>query len=297
MPFLSLEKLKLKALLQKYRLKADKIIEDRFLPGGARNRLEEASLYALRNGGKRFRPMIVLSVAEALGNDADVSQAALSVELFHTASLIADDLPCMDDDSLRRNQPSVHKLYGQDIALLASFALIGEGYQAVLKNKKLAESCFADGEIRGTMAIESLAYNNGLSGAPEGQFLDLYPPEEPDKQSLDEIFYQKTVIFFETAFLFGWLFGGGDLSLCSEVKEAARHFGMAFQIYDDFHDYEEDKAKGKKINYPVLLGKKKAAFFLKEHTNRCRELLQKSGLHLQALRAVLQFLDSSVERI
>src|SRR5689334_6318506 len=91
---------------------------------GEKTKLRDACEYAITNGGKRFRPLIVLLIAEALGNGLNVYEAALSVEFFHTSSLIADDLPCMDNDDERRDKPSTHKVYGESIALLASYALI-----------------------------------------------------------------------------------------------------------------------------------------------------------------------------
>ncbi len=101
---------------------------------GEKNKLRDACEYALTNGGKRFRPLIVILVAEALGNGLDVYESALSVEFFHTASLIADDLPCMDNDDERRDKPSLHKTYGETIALLASYALITAAFEKIYKN-------------------------------------------------------------------------------------------------------------------------------------------------------------------
>src|SRR5258708_26357 len=87
---------------------------------GEKTKLRDACEYAFRNGGKRVGRLIVILIAEALGNDLNVYESALSVEFFHTASLIADDLPCMDNDDERRDKPATHKVYGEAIALLAS---------------------------------------------------------------------------------------------------------------------------------------------------------------------------------
>src|SRR5579863_9558332 len=101
---------------------------------GEKTKLRDACEYALTNGGKRFRPLIVLFVGEALGCGLNVYEAALSVEFFHTASLIADDLPCMDNDDERRDKPSLHKVYGETIALLASYALITAAFEKIHSN-------------------------------------------------------------------------------------------------------------------------------------------------------------------
>ena len=101
---------------------------------GEKTKLRDACEYALTNGGKRFRPLIVILIAEALGNGLNVFEAALSVEFFHTASLVADDLPCMDNDDERRDKPSLHKVYGEAIALLASYALITAAFEKIYSN-------------------------------------------------------------------------------------------------------------------------------------------------------------------
>ena len=107
-----------------YRDKIEQEIAKSIVAFGEKTKLRDACEYALTNGGKRFRPLIVLLIAEALGHGMNVYPSALSVEFFHTASLIADDLPCMDNDDERREKPSLHKVYGESIALLASYALI-----------------------------------------------------------------------------------------------------------------------------------------------------------------------------
>src|SRR3989344_7419672 len=101
---------------------------------GEKNGLRDACEYALTNGGKRLRPIFVLMIADAIGEGLDAMPAALGVEFFHTASLIADDLPCMDDDDTRRSRPSLHKAFGESVAILASYTLIAAGYGAIYEN-------------------------------------------------------------------------------------------------------------------------------------------------------------------
>lgn len=213
--------------------------------------LKEACEYALLNGGKRFRPALVFMIAEALGNNKEVTEAALAIEYFHTASLIADDLPCMDNDDERRNKPTVHKIYGEAIALLASYALIAEGYGAI--SACLPENKQDEDFKRIVMALENATFNTGLFGATGGQFLDIFPPDL-SMDTIREIIHKKTISLFEIAFVFGWLFGGGDLNKLSLVKTCASHFGMAFQIVDDLGDVEQDLKNGRKINVAEIFG-------------------------------------------
>ena len=217
---------------------------------GDKNPLRDACEYALTNGGKRYRPLIVMMVAEALGNNLDVSEAALAVEYFHTASLIADDLPCMDNDDERRNKPTVHKVFGETIALLSSYALITAGFEKIHKAScRLHESGsdFSKNANRaGMIALESAAYCSGIRGATGGQYLDLYPPSAT-LEAVKEIIEKKTVTLFEVAFVFGYVFGGGDLSLVEEVELLGYHLGMAFQIADDIEDLMQDDKHPKNL--------------------------------------------------
>lgn len=229
--------------------------------------LKEACAYALLNGGKRFRPAIVLMVAEALNQKVDVFAPAFAIECFHTASLVADDLPCMDDDDERRNKPTVHKRYGEPIALLTSYALIAEGYGAIAEGLQSYIRVKPDKAVEGSqvvvMALENASLNTGLSGATGGQFLDIVPPNLSES-TLREVIHKKTTSLFEIAFVFGWLFGGGDPRKLPAVKQCASHFGMAFQVADDLGDVEQDAKKGRQVNMAGVFGVEKARTILKE---------------------------------
>lgn len=232
---------------------------------GEKTKLRDACEYALTNGGKRFRPLIVLMVADALGNDLDVTEAALSVEFFHTASLIADDLPCMDNDDKRRDKPSLHKVYGETIALLASYTLITSAFEAIYKNSRvIINSKFSKkADQLCSLALESAARCSGILGATGGQFLDIYPPVLT-LEAIKDVIYKKTVTLFEVSFVLGWLFGGGEIELLEKVKKTAYHLGMAFQIADDLGDIIQDEEKQKEISIVKKIGKEQAFSFFQE---------------------------------
>ncbi len=258
---------------------------------GESSKLRKACEYALMNGGKRLRPMIVLMLAEALGFKADVSQVALSIEYFHTASLIADDLPCMDDDDERRSQPSLHRVFGESPALLVSYTLIAAGYSCIeknvtiLKNSALPFSSQA-AEI-GIQALGNATYNTGVNGATGGQFLDIFPPDL-SLPTIREIFHKKTVSLFEIAFVYGWLFGGGDIQKISQVKQLASHFGMAFQIADDLDDMIQDEQNKRPLNMGLLLGKEKAQQLLAEEIKNYALLLTELQLDCPFLKNLIK---------
>lgn len=249
--------------------------------------LREACEYALMNGGKRFRPALSHMVADALNFKQNVTTAALAIEYFHTASLIADDLPCMDDDDERRCKPSLHKVFGEATALLASYALIAAGYGLIataVKNLK------AERQHCGIEALSNAAFNTGVFGATGGQLMDIYP-KDLSLETLRETLHKKTVSLFEISFVFGWIFGGGDLLHLDEVKKCASHYGMAFQIADDLGDVEQDVLNGRKINIAGVFGVEVAQKMLASELLSYRSSLEKLRIaspQLLALASILK---------
>src|ERR1700722_7310159 len=264
-----------------HRDRIEQEIAKSILSFGEKTKLRAGCEYALTVGGKRFRPLIVILVAEALGHGMNVYESALSVEFFHTASLIADDLPCMDNDDERREKPSLHKVYGEAIALLASYALITAAFEKIHSNAVIMKEAhppfchFSDRAC--TLALESATHCAGILGATGGQFLDLFPPN----QSLDtikQVIYKKTVTLFQVSFVFGWLFGGGDVSKLEKVRKVAYHFGMAFQTADDLGDMLQDEKKQRETSIARLIGKERALALFDEEMRLLRKELQDLGI-------------------
>jgi geranylgeranyl diphosphate synthase, type II len=287
-------------LFVKFKEQAEKVIADSIPLLGDKSSLRNACEYALLNGGKRLRPIIVFMVAKAIDQKLDVSNAALAIEYFHTASLIADDLPCMDNDDMRRGKPSLHKVYGEAVALLASYALISAGYRCIYKNSISHNSSpeaflSAAGEEVCMQALDNATFNTGISGATGGQFLDIYPPDQT-LETLRRVIHTKTVALFELSFVLGWLFGGGHIDRLQEVKKAAWHFGMAFQIADDFGDVEQDLSRGCETNFVVVLGVEKALKVFQEEVEMLQENLKSLGLFLGGFQELVSKLANSVEQ-
>ncbi len=243
--------------------------------------LQAAMAYALQTGGKRMRPILVFLIAEALGKNRRVSHAALAVEFFHTASLIADDLPCMDNDEIRRGVPTLHKVFNEATALLASYALIAAGYE------KIATS---------SDAIVTAARNMGIEGATEGQFLDLFS-QEHSSEKIKETIEKKTSTFFELSFVFGWLFGGGDHQELLLVKKAASHFGMAFQLSDDFLDLEQDRGQKNSQNYVNFMGVEQGRLLFNQEIEELKQTLKKLQILSPEFLSLIQTVEERVSAI
>ncbi|MBA3237080.1 MAG: polyprenyl synthetase family protein [Parachlamydiaceae bacterium] len=279
----------LKQTLEGHQAKINCLISANVPLLGEKSRLRDACEYALLNGGKRFRPALVFLVADALNSKCDLSFAALAVEYFHTASLIADDLPCMDDDAERRNMPSLHIAFGEATALMASYALISAGYGAIAKNAEHLSSTTETHAVNGyqicCMALENVSFNTGLFGATGGQFLDLNPPDLEIK-TLYSIANKKTASLFEISFVLGWLFGGGDLKKLPLVKKAAYHFGMAFQIGDDLGDMQQDLKNGTEVNIALSVGKERAQELFDQESASYQQLLGELNIASPELSAL-----------
>lgn len=291
----------LQSLLASYRSYIDDAIESYLsaqLPPGP---LCEACTYALGNGAKRLRPALVLMVSEALGSGADVTYPALAVEFFHTASLIADDLPSMDNDAFRRGVPTLHRVYGEGTALLASYALIAEGYSCLARGVHSLKESRLPHSVRSArialLAVEAASRCMGITGAVGGQYLDI-SLENPTAPLLEEVAIKKTVSLFEVALVLGWLFGGGEEEKLPQIKEAAQHLGLAFQIADDLADYLHDRLQGRQSNLARGLGPNDSVARLHKTLTSLEHSLHDLGLYtppLQALVAGLR-LHSDMQR-
>lgn len=273
-------------VLGPYRRQLDEALEEYLQAMKGPEGLVQACRYALLSGGKRFRPAIVYMVAGALGLQRDVSAAALAIEFFHTASLVADDLPCMDNDDVRRDRPTVHKAFDESTALLVTYSLISAGYHCLGK----AAHKLAGGDLQLVLAcLENATINTGVQGAAGGQYLDL-SLKEGSLDALKEMLFKKTGTLFEIAFVFGWLFGGGKQERLEDVKKLAYHWGMAFQIADDLGDLGEE---GERFgNIAAFAGSDSAFILFQEHLASVKALLDSLALTSEAFCTIIDALYS-----
>ena len=195
--------------------------------------------YSLLGGGKRIRPFLANEVCSMLGGDINASMPfAMAVEMIHTYSLIHDDLPCMDDDDMRRGKPSNHKVFGEAYALLAGDALLTNAFAVAASNK------YTDARAT-ARAVELIAEAAGDAGMIGGQFIDL--EGEMRRLSLEELLMlhsHKTGKMIELSAVLGCLAAGyGEESdEFKRVRTYAQKIGLAFQVVDDILDVEGDEA-------------------------------------------------------
>ena len=218
--------------------------------------LYEAMRYSLLAGGKRIRPVLTLEFARLAGMDwRGALPAACALELVHTYSLIHDDLPCMDDDDLRRGKPTNHKVYGETLAVLAGDALQPEAFRLILTAPGLTENTK-------TACALILAAAAGADGMVAGQVLDtLHAPKT--EEALKEVDHLKTGAMIAGACKLGVAAAGGEKALLTAAGEYGYELGLAFQIRDDMLDVigtdefgkpiGSDREEGK-VTYVDLLG-------------------------------------------
>ena len=192
--------------------------------------LAEAMRYSLLAGGKRIRPMLVLEFCRIAGGDpADAMPCACAIEMLHTYSLIHDDLPCMDNDDLRRGKPTNHVVYGECTAVLAGDCLQAEAFGTILRSALPAE--------RRAECARILADAVGLDGMCGGQFLDMqWEGKTLSEQELTEINSRKTGALIIAACQMGVAAAGGDEAMLESAAQFGAALGMAFQIRDDVLD-------------------------------------------------------------
>lgn len=276
--------------LKKYKEIFEKELKKVFDSMGEETKLKEACRYAFSKG-KRFRPILVMLVSDAIGKNYNVIPSCIAVELFHTASLIADDLPCMDDEDKRRNKKVVHKVFGEDISILASYTFIAMGYEMIVKNGVFLQEHISKEQSDDicVLAVKEMSEVAGIFGATNGQFLDLYPPNN-SLQTILKIMIQKTANLFALSFSLGWLFGGGDKKKLDVVKKAGKHFGMAFQIADDIKDAKKDNS----LNITNLLGKKQSLQMFFKEIDQFSEILKNLNIFNTSFQSIISQLKKSI---
>ncbi len=207
--------------------------------------LKDAMEYSLFSEGKRIRPGLAMAACEAMGGDAEmVLPFAAAIEMIHTYSLIHDDLPCMDNDDLRRGKPTCHKVFGEAVALLAGDALLTEAFRVMTDP---AESS-APSEVTRKVVYE-IARAAGAAGMVGGQTVDIiYEGKKGTKSIVDLIHRNKTGALIRASVLAGALVGRANKKELKCFTTFGESIGLAFQIVDDLLDVEGTEAKvGKKL--------------------------------------------------
>lgn len=253
----------LEDVLKEYSELINKALVD-YLPSAndGQGSVVRAMKYSLSNGGKRLRPVLVMEFCKMCGVEPEVALPyACAIEYIHTYSLIHDDLPCMDDDDMRRGNPSCHKMFGEATALLAGDALLTHAFDIIASADLTPQ--------QNMKAVRLLSQNSGVGGMLGGQVIDLkLESQNPSVADILTVHKLKTGALISTACLLGCIAGKATDAQFEAASKFAYCLGTAFQIKDDLLDvYGDEEKLGKpvgsdaendKTTYVTLVGAQKA---------------------------------------
>ncbi|MED5049537.1 polyprenyl synthetase family protein [Bacillus siamensis] len=248
--------------------------------------LKKSMLYSLEAGGKRLRPLFVLAVLNAYGKDEkDGIPVGCAVEMIHTYSLIHDDLPCMDDDDLRRGKPTNHKVFGEAAAVLAGDGLLTESFKLITSH--VSDAVSAEKRLR---LVEELIKAAGTEGMVGGQAADMEAEQKQvTLEELESIHERKTAKLLGFSVTAGAILADAPEDEIEKLRLFSSHIGIGFQIRDDILDIEGHEEKigkpvgsdttNEKSTYPSLLTLEGAKEKLSYHISEAKRII--SGLSLQ----------------
>jgi geranylgeranyl diphosphate synthase type II len=257
--------------------------------------IHAAMRHSLFAGGKRLRPVLCLAAAETCGGEtANAMPAACAVELMHTYSLVHDDLPCMDDDDLRRGRPTCHKVYGEGMAVLTGDALLTQAFEVLAATPPTRRHPLAD-------FVRELAVTGGSTQLIGGQVMDLEGEGRPlSKAELVRIHQAKTAALLTTSLRLGAMSANAPEARLDALTTFGRSLGLAFQVIDDILDVTQTtdklgKTAGKdqsvdKATYPSLLGLDRARAEAGRLTTRAMNALDSIGRPAARLRQIAAYL-------
>lgn len=259
----------------------------------------KAARYSIFAGGKRLRPVLMLSACESIGGNIEkVIPFSSAIEMIHTYSLIHDDLPAMDNDDLRRGMPTCHKKYGEDIAILAGDFLLNKAFEIMINS---ANESFDKNMIKAMKIISNLSGADGMIG---GQVIDVISEgKDIDEKTLMYIHKNKTAALIKASLLAGAVIGGADESNLKLFNDIGESMGIAFQIKDDILDITstseelgkpvKSDEKNKKNTYVSLFGMDKAENDYKMLSDNVLNMIEKLNVNGSFL---LEYYKNIVQR-
>ena len=243
--------------------------------------LGDSMRYSFISGGKRFRPYLTYLVSELFKKDFNqVLPFSLAVEMIHTYSLIHDDLPCMDNDDLRRGQPTNHKVFGEDIALLAGDSFLTLAFQIIADK-------YTDDPKTGLKLIQLLSYQVGYAGMIGGQVIDIKSSSQTTAEDIWLMHKRKTADLIEVSVTGTAVICEADAKQLQILKEFGKTIGLAFQVKDDLLDANEKEQDHK--NLVQKIGPEKTKEELNKLSQSAEKCLLELSINTHSLQELIQF--------
>jgi geranylgeranyl diphosphate synthase type II len=286
--------MRIKQLLDEKKKIIDKALENNLSVyfGNIESKLYTAMHYSLFPGGKRLRPILAIVINEVLGGKIDkVINSACAIEFIHSALLILDDLPSMDNSDFRRCKPACHKMFGESTAILTSIGFISRSFE-MLSNE------FKTNNIPSSVIVtivQEVAQRIGVFGVIGGQFADLNPDQnhmdlKNDKDKLDYIALHKTASLFILSATVGAYLANAKGHEIHALIEYARNFGYAFQVSDDLIDTEDTNS----LTFPKVYGFDQSLHLLKQKIEQSISNINFLGKRSKPLRDIARLILNRV---
>lgn len=267
---------------------------DEYILTNSNNDDEKELLNHIFQGGKRLRPMICLAIGKSFKKNYQILDMALAIELIHNSSLIIDDLPCMDNDEYRRGIKTVHSKYGESTAIQIAIKLMMDainkiyGVIEVLPNKmtKIYE-------------INSVIYKNlGRDGLPLGQYIDLSFLKDKmytkiNRKEHTDLIFKKTTTLFNLSFMLSYLLYVNDANKIAIMEKTSKWFGLAFQLYDDFLDINQDR-EANSPNFINQFGFDETLVLFNKSIEKTRKYLQLLDIDMSFFNELFKKLETAI---
>jgi len=246
-----------------------------------------ALIYSIKSGGKRLRPaLLIASYSSFKDNEEESLPFALAIEFIHTYSLIHDDLPAIDNAETRRGKPALHKVFGEDIAILAGDAFLTLAFEVMSKVRNFKENLILK-------AIYEISYSSGINGMVGGQVMDVMTsPEEANEDLLFYIHSKKTGSLIKASLKVGAILSEAGEENIKKIEEFGDKVGLTYQIIDDIEDAKVASQDENRVTYPKFYGLEKSKDIALKYLDESILILDKISLRNDLLRSFVDYLKS-----
>ncbi|MDI6860926.1 MAG: polyprenyl synthetase family protein [Caldisericia bacterium] len=246
-----------------------------------------ALTYSIKSGGKRLRPTLLLASYSSFKEDEDKAlNFAIAIEFIHTYSLIHDDLPPIDNAETRRGKPSLHKVFGEDIAILAGDAFLTLAFEIMSRERNFKEELVLK-------SIYEISNASGINGMVGGQVMDVMTsPDEANEELLYYIHSKKTGSLIKASLKVGALLSGTQEDNIKIIEEFGEKVGLSYQILDDIEDAKKESEDENRVTFPKYFGLEKSKEIAKTYLDESLKILESINLRNDILKSFVFYLKS-----
>jgi geranylgeranyl diphosphate synthase type II len=268
---------------------------EEYILTSSNNDNEKELLNHIFQGGKRLRPIICLAISKSFNKNYPISDMGLAIELIHNSSLIIDDLPCMDNDEYRRGIKTVHAKYGESVAIQIAIKLMMDALNKIYSVIEVLPN-----KMTKIYEVNSIIYKNlGRDGLPMGQYIDLSFLKDKmytkiNRKEHTDLIFKKTTTLFNLSFMLSYILYVNDENKIAIMEKTSKWFGLAFQLYDDFLDINQDN-DANSPNFINQFGYNEALLLFKKSIEKTRKYLQLLDIDMAFFNELFNKLESAIQ--